>query len=555
MSKPTPKAIIFLVAIGATILMGVGFRPDRFFEIARSMQLFADVFRGVNDMYVEEINPNTLLRTGADEMLNGLDPYTNFFPEDFVEDMRTMNTAQYGGIGAETKRIENRIFITKLLENGPALRSGLAVGDEVLSIDGVLLSSLTVEEANKLVRGQTGTTVTIRYLHTEPGSASTASEKTTTLKREKIQIPVVPFSGMLENKIGYTSLSEFNQEASNELRKSIERLKKEGATSLILDLRGNPGGLLQEAVSICGFFIPAGKLVVTTKGKTPESNSSYTTRFPPLDIQIPLVVLIDRGSASASEIVSGTLQDYDRAVVVGERSFGKGLVQTRRSLTYNSVAMITTAKYYTPSGRCIQVVDYSNRREDGSAGKIADSLRKEFKTSGGRSVYDGGGIEPDVSVERTLNPDLEKEIREKNYLFEFANHFFRANTEAMIYGQPLNNKVYPEFVKWMNGKTLDYQNELEKKFENAQLLATEEDIASGLKPSLEAISRKINALKKRELELNRRHLEPMVARELHIRYFPGKPVHPTGIPSDETLSKAISVLSSEGTYRKILDGK
>ncbi|MBM3178149.1 MAG: S41 family peptidase [Bacteroidetes bacterium] len=549
------KIIIALVVVVALVVAGAGFRPDRFFEIARSMQLFADVFRGVNEMYVEELNPNTLLKTGADEMLDGLDPYTNFFPEDFVEDMRTLNTGQYGGIGAETKRIDNRTFITRLLENGPAVRSGMVVGDEVMSIDGIMLSTLTVEEANKLVRGQTGTAVTLIYKHTESGTSNKIIEKSATLKREKIQIPVVPFSGMLDNKIGYTSLSEFNQEAASELKKSIDRLKKEGATALILDLRGNPGGLLQEAVSICGFFIPTGKLVVTTKGKTPESNSFYTTRSAPIDEQIPLVVLIDRGSASASEIVSGTLQDYDRAVVVGERSFGKGLVQTRRALTYNSVAMITTAKYYTPSGRCIQVVDYSNRREDGSVGKIADSLRKAFKTTGGRTVFDGGGIEPDVLVERAINAELEKEIRDKNYFFEFANKYYYNNPQAMEYGKPVGNLVYPEFVKWMGGKKLDYKNDLEKKFEETRLISTEEDLASGIKSSLDGVAQKISALKKRALDLNRPQLEPILARELHYRYFPGKPIHPAGIASDETLARAISVLSEQESYRKILGVK
>lgn len=553
MKKTALKIFLVLAVIGGVITMGTSFRPDRFFEIARSMQLFADVFRGVNEMYVEDLNPNTLLKTGADEMLDGLDPYTNFFPEDFVEDMRTLNTGQYGGIGAETKRIDDRTFITKLLENGPAVRSGMAVGDEVVSIDGIFLSSLSVEEANKLVRGQTGTMVSLVFRQVEPGTTRKWSEKTVTLKREKIQIPVVPFSGLLENKIGYTSLSEFNQEASAELKKSIERLKKEGANALILDLRGNPGGLLQEAVSICGFFIPAGKLVVTTKGKTPESNSSYTTRSAPIDEQIPLVVLIDRGSASASEIVSGTLQDYDRAVVVGERSFGKGLVQTRRALTYNSVAMITTAKYYTPSGRCIQVVDYSNRREDGSVGKIADSLRKSFKTVGGRTVYDGGGIEPDVMIDRVLNAELEKEIVEKNYFFEFSNNYFTNHPQPMPYGQPIGDQVYPEFVKWMTGKKLEFKNELERKFEETRILSEEEDVAPGLQGSLDGLSQKIASLKKKALELNRQQLEPILAKELHYRYFPGKPVHPLGIPFDESLKRAISILNAEETYRKILE--
>ena len=369
MKKKLVGVCVIIVAV-----ISLSFTPpaERYFEIAKNLEIFASVFKEVNNLYVDEINPNKTIRVGIDAMLGSLDPYTNFISEDQVEDFRTQNTGQYGGIGAVTRTIGNRTVITMVYEEYPAFKNGLKIGDEVLKMDGVDLSKLSLEEANQLMRGQVGTPVKLTVKRTGKNDPIDIE-----FKREKIKISNVPYFGMIAPDMGYVQLTEFTVDAGKEVKNAVVSLKEKGAKHIILDLRGNPGGLLHEAVNICNIFIPKGKKVVDTKGKVSENNITYQTLNNPVDLEIPVIVLINRGSASASEIVAGTLQDYDRAVVLGEKSYGKGLVQIPRPLSYNSQVKITTAKYYTPTGRCIQVLDYSHRREDGSAGSIPDSVKKE----------------------------------------------------------------------------------------------------------------------------------------------------------------------------------
>src|SRR5690606_38068255 len=356
------KRIIFLFCVVAAVASLALTRPaDRYFEIAKNLDIFATLFKEVNALYVDDINPNTLVRTGIDAMLASLDPYTNYIPEDEVEDYRTHNTGQYGGIGAITREIGSRTVVTMLIEGYGAHKGGLKIGDEILRIDGIELKGLTREETSLLMRGETGKPVSLtvkRYGEPRPLEL--------TFNRERIKINNVPFFGMVGNDLAYVHLSDFTPEAGREVRNALSQLLAQGAKGVILDLRNNPGGLLIEAVNISNLFLPKGKLVVSTQGKIPENNLKYETLNTPLDTEIPVAVLINRGSASASEIVAGTLQDYDRGVIVGEKSFGKGLVQVSRLLSYNAQLKVTTAKYYTAAGRCIQVLDYAHRREDGS---------------------------------------------------------------------------------------------------------------------------------------------------------------------------------------------
>ncbi len=370
------KVVIFSILLAAIVAVAATEPAERYFEIAKNLDIFATLFKEVNALYVDEVNPNTLVRTGIDAMLQSLDPYTNYIPEDEVEDFRTMNTGQYGGIGAVTREIGDRTVVTMIMDGYGAQRGGLKVGDEVLKIDNHDLSTLSREESSQLMKGQIGTevTLTIKRLGVEKPIALT-------FRREKVKVNNVPYFGMVGDDIAYIHLSDFTPDAGKEVKNALVALKEKGAKGVILDLRGNPGGLLIEAVNITNLFIPKGKLVVSTRGKIPENNLSYETLNNPVDTDIPITVLINRGSASASEIVAGTLQDYDRGVILGEKSYGKGLVQVSRPLSYNSQLKVTTAKYYTPTGRCIQVLDYAHRRDDGSVGSIPDSLKRAFKTT------------------------------------------------------------------------------------------------------------------------------------------------------------------------------
>jgi len=446
------KIICLLLVVGSVVALSFSTPAERYFEIAKNLDIFATLFKEVNALYVDEVNPNKLVRTGIDAMLTSLDPYTNYIPEDEVEDFRTTNTGQYGGIGAITREIGNRTVVTMIMEGYGAQKGGLKIGDEVLKIDDVELSKLSREESGQLMKGQVGTAVSLTVKRIGVDKAIKLD-----FKREKIKLNNVPYSGMVNNDIAYIQLSDFTPDAAKEVKNALVALKEQGAKGVILDLRGNPGGLLIEAVNITNLFLPKGQLVVSTKGKIPENNLSYETLNTPVDTDLPVAVLINRGSASASEIVAGTLQDYDRGVIVGEKSYGKGLVQVSRPLSYNSQLKVTTAKYYTPTGRCIQVLDYTHRRDDGSVGSIPDSLKREFKTTHGRTVQDGGGIEPDVKSESREAHLLTQVLFEKGFIFDFANQYAHTHAQAVdARSFTLSNDEYQQFITWMRDKNYTY---------------------------------------------------------------------------------------------------
>ncbi|HMJ67306.1 MAG TPA: S41 family peptidase [Cyclobacteriaceae bacterium] len=544
------KRYIFSLAFVA-MMVGMSFTPpaERYFEIAKNLDIFASLFKEVNALYVDEVNPNKLMRTGIDAMLNSLDPYTNYIPEDEVEDFRTMNTGQYGGIGAITRQIGKRTVVTMIYEGYPAARNGLKIGDEILKMDDIDLSKLTMEEANHLMRGQIGTNV--RLTVKRPGATTPVALE---FKRERVKVSNVPYFGMVSNEIGFVQLSDFTPDAGKEVKNAIVALKEKGAKGIILDLRGNPGGLLLEAVNICSIFLPKGNLVVSTKGKVEDSNFVYETTIPPVDTEIPLAVLINRGSASASEIVAGTLQDYDRAIIVGEKSYGKGLVQLPRPLSYNSQVKITTAKYYTAAGRCIQVLDYAHRRMDGSVGAVPDSLKKSFKTSHGRTVFDGGGIDPDIATASAEASAITQTLYSEGFLFDFATEYYvKHPTITTAKDFAMTDAEYTEFVAWMKTKKYSYLSPIEVHLNQLTEEAKRERAIEELKPQIDKLKSLVTEYRKNDLTNFKDQIRGLLEEDIVAHYYLERGATEVSFKSDQDVRKSIEALNDAGGYKKILN--
>ncbi|MFN7491302.1 MAG: S41 family peptidase [Cyclobacteriaceae bacterium] len=543
------KVWITVVLVGGLTFFSFTAPVDRYFEIARNLDIFASLFKEVNNLYVDEVSPTKMVHTGIDAMLNSLDPYTNYISEDQVEDFRTMNTGQYGGIGALTRTYNKRTVVTMVYESYPAYKNGLRIGDEVIKMDGIELSKLTQEEANHLMRGQVGTVVKLSVKRFGKDQLIDLE-----FKREKIKISNVPYFGMIATDVGYIQLTEFTSEAGKEVKNALVDLKEKGAKSIVLDLRGNPGGLLFEAVNICNLFLPKGKKVVDTKGKLQENNITYETLNPPVDLEIPVAVLINRGSASASEIVAGTLQDYDRAVVLGERSFGKGLVQVSRPLSYHAQVKITTAKYYTPTGRCIQVLDYTHRREDGSAGIVPDSIKKEFRTTNNRKVYDGGGIDPDVKLNTQEASAVTQALFVSGHLFDYATIY--ASKHSSI-PEPkkfnLSDAEYTEFISWMKGKAYNYETEMEDNLKKLTEVAHQEKYYNDLKNSIDQLQHQIKESKKNDLIIYKEQIKTLLEEEIVARYYLEKGAVESRFKNDVEIKKSIDLLHNLAEYKKILN--
>jgi carboxyl-terminal processing protease len=543
------RYIFSLFLIGSLVTLSFTPPAERYFEIAKNLDIFASLFKEVNNLYVDEVSPTKMVHTGIDQMLNSLDPYTNYISEDQVEDYRTMNTGQYGGIGALTRTIQKRTIVTMVYESYPAYKNGLRIGDEVMKMDGIELSKLSQDEANHLMRGQVGTSVKLSVKRFGQDQLLDLE-----FKREKIKINNVPYFGMVDSDVGYLQLTEFTPDAGKEVKNALINLKEQGAKNIVLDLRGNPGGLLFEAVNICNLFVPKGKKIVDTKGKLEEHNVAYETLNAPVDLDIPVAVLINRGSASASEIVAGTLQDYDRAVIIGEKSFGKGLVQLSRPLPYHAQVKITTAKYYTPTGRCIQVLDYAHRREDGSAGAVPDSLKKEFKTSRGRKVFDGGGIDPDVKMAAMEASSVAQVLFASGFIFDFATAYTAKHTAlASAKNFTLTDAEYNEFVQWMKGKNYTYQSPVQTELDAFEVEAKKEKYYTNLKPQLDAIQTKLKENRKNDLLLYKDQIKMLLEEDIVARYYLEKGAVEARFKYDQEIKKAIEVLHNQAEYKKILN--
>lgn len=543
------KLGISLLFILPTVLILSNTRTgDRYFEIAKNLDIFASLYKEVNTYYVDEVNPNILMRDGIDAMLSSLDPYTNYIPEDDIEDYRTANTGQYGGIGAVTTNIDGITKVVMLYEGYPAQIAGMKMGDQIIKVNGVDIRGMNRIETNTLMKGQAGTEVTLAIKRRVQSITINF-----TIKREKVTINHVPYYAMLDDNTGYVKLTEFTMHVGREVKKAVVSLKGQGAQQIILDLRGNPGGLLIEAVNICNVFLPKGLEVVTTKGKIKSNNIFYKTLNTPVDTEIPLGILINSGSASASEIVAGTLQDYDRAVIVGEKSYGKGLVQVSRPLSYNSHLKVTTAKYYTPSGRCIQVIDYSQRNPDGSAGKISDSLKSAFKTKAGRTVYDGGGIDPDIAVAGQTPSPIAAALYTSGLTFDYATEYYYSHTSIAKASQfKLNDEEYDKFIDWTTTKEYNYTSLIEGTLVNVKESAEKEKFYNELQSDIEKLEHTIAREKEQALITFKNQIKQLLEREISSHYYYEKGQIESSFTYDLQLKEARNILGNSTRYRSVL---
>jgi len=543
------KSLLVSIALLITVFLGIRavVPGDNLFEVSKNLEIFATLYKELNLYYVDETQPGDLMKTGIDAMLQSLDPYTNYITESNIEDYRFMTTGQYGGIGSLIRTVDGEIYISEPYEDSPAQKAGLKAGDKILMIDGVSIKNKAQEEISSLLKGQSGTELVVQY-----DRFGTINE--VSLKREDIKIPDVPYYGMLNEQVGYISLSSFTQTASKEVKKAFTELKDDqGMEKLVFDLRGNGGGLLGEAINIVNFFVPKGQEVVRTKGKISEWDKTYQAINEPLDTEMPLVVLVDQASASASEIVSGALQDLDRAVIVGNTSFGKGLVQQTKDLQYNSKLKLTVAKYYIPSGRCIQKLDYSHKNTDGKAEEIPDSLLKKFTTTSGRVVIDGRGIEPDIKIENEEFPHIIMGLLTENLFFKYANEFAQKHeniTEAAEF--ELSNDDYADFVKFLEGKNYTYTTDTEKEFDKLIDIAKEEKYYDLTQDAFDQMEAAINSKKTNDLELFRSDIEPFLENEIVSRYYYQKGRIENSLADDPAIESSLSILANEDKLSKIL---
>ncbi|HSF54559.1 MAG TPA: S41 family peptidase [Algoriphagus sp.] len=544
MKKPIVFIPLILVLFSGVFAFQV--KNDKLFALAKNIDIFATLVRELDSYYVDEIDPDQLVTIGINAMLEELDPYTEYIPEEDSDDFRMLTTGEYAGIGALIGNRGEGNMVLMPYTGFPAQTAGLKIADYLLKIDSVDVVGKPTSEVSELLKGPANTPLTVKVLR----------DKDTldfSLVRKKITLKNVPFYGKLDDKTGYIKLADFTTNASGEVRNAFVNLKSQGVDRLILDLRDNPGGLLNEAVEIVNLFIPKGKEVVKTLGKLQNVNYTYKTTKTPVDKDIPIVVLINERSASAAEIVAGALQDYDRAVLVGRKSFGKGLVQTTIPLTYNAQVKITTAKYYIPSGRCIQAIDYAQSRENGSITSVPDSLRKEFKTANGRVVLDGAGIEPDDLVEEVTYAPISYTLVAGNHVFDFATQYFYKNqsiSDPMTFS--ISDKDYEEFKKFLVGKEYDYTTYVEKSVEDLEKYAEKEDYFEEIKAQLEAIKAKVNHSKEQDLDNHKDEVKKILSEEIVSRYYFQEGMIEAGLDQDPAVDLAKSYLSNPSKISKVL---
>lgn len=543
--------VVCTVALSSFMLIAATTLEDSYFEISKNLDVFGTLFREVNMYYVDETKPGDLIKKGIDAMLESLDPYTNYIPESDIEDYRFMTTGQYGGVGATIKKQGDYIAIAEPYENFPAFKAGLRAGDIILEIDGKQTKGKNTEDISKLLKGQPSTTVKLLIQREEEKKPFEKS-----IVREEIKINSVPYYGMLNDKIGYIYLSQFTESASREVKEALIALKEnKKLEGVVFDLRGNPGGLLNEAVNISNLFVDKGQEIVSTKGKVKEWEKVYKALNVPVDLDIPVAVLVNSGSASASEIVSGTIQDLDRGVIVGQRTYGKGLVQTTRNLSYNSKLKVTTAKYYIPSGRCIQALDYANRNEDGSVGKMPDSLMKPFKTKNGRRVLDGGGVLPDVKTKPKQYSKITQSLISKNLIFDFATKYRIKNEkigEAMTFR--LTDSEYNDFVTFIADKEYDYTTKSEKLAKDLKEAAESEKYFEKIKDEYDALQKKVAHNKQEDVMTFKKEIKELLEGEIVARYYYQKGRIQNNLDKDPDVKTAIELLTEQPKYSAILKG-
>lgn len=542
------KKTLLVLAVAASSLGTMAFVDD-FFEISKNLDIFSALYREVNTNYVDEVEPAKLMRTGVDAMLKSLDPYTNFYSESEIEDVKFMTTGQYGGIGATIAQRKGDIVVNEPYEGSPAQAAGLRAGDIIIAIDGKQTKGKNSGDVTTFLKGQPNTPVVLTLRR--PGE-NTDFQKT--LTRQEIKIKNVPYYNMISDNVGYIKLTGFTQNAGNEVKDALAELKKNaGLKAVILDLRGNPGGLLNEAVNVTNVFVDRGQLIVTTKGKVADNNRSYKTLNTPIDLAIPVAVLTNSQSASASEIVSGAIQDLDRGVVVGQRTFGKGLVQNTRPLAFNTQMKITVAKYYIPSGRCIQALDYTHRNPDGSVGKIPDSLIREFKTTNGRKVYDGGGVTPDFVTDQNSLSSIAISLLNKSLIFDYATIYRNKNASIPpAKNFALSEADYNDFVKFLADKDYDYVTASEKTLEEYKNAAIKEKYFDAIKTDYEKLKNSLKHDKQSDLVKFKEEISGLLESEIATRYYYQKGKIESTLKRDKDIKKAVEVLNNSSQYNTAL---
>ena len=539
-------ALIGLIAISSVVSFSFA---DDYFEISKNVDIFVTLYRELNLFYVDETNPGDLMKKGMDGMLKSLDPYTVYIPESEIEDFRFQTTGQYGGIGATIRKRNDYVIISEPYRGFPADKAGLKAGDKLLEIDGKSVKGKSTQDVSSVLKGQPG--VEVNLLIERPGTDKKIQK---TFTREEVKVKSIPYMGMVEDGIAYVRLRSFTRNCSKEVKDAIIELKEENdVKGLVLDLRSNPGGLLNESVNLCNLFIDKGLEVVSTKGKIKDWEKSYKTKKEPLDKEMPLVVLINQSSASASEIVSGTMQDLDRGVIIGKKSFGKGLVQQTRKLSYNSQLKVTVAKYYTPSGRCIQALDYAHRNEDGSVGKVPDSLKTAFETKNGRPVYDGGGVDPDIVIDKEGYAEILGSLVSKQLIFDYATQFVLENDTIGAPGiYQIDDALYEDFVSFLSDKDYEYETSTEK--ELADLINHAEDEYAEFKDDLEVLQKKLLSYKEDDIHKYQSQISELILSELMTRYHYQEGSVVASLANDPVLNEAISVLNDLERYEGILSG-
>ena len=540
------KRIIYVALLIIGLALAISAFKIDYFEINKQLEIFTSVFKEVNLNYVDDTEPRALMEKAVEGMLKNLDPFTVYIPESKIEDFRMMQTGQYGGIGSTIRKIGDKILIADPHPGFPAAKAGLKAGDWIKAVDGNSMVGKSTEEVSEVLKGTPGTAVELRY-------ERDGKEFTIQLKREEIQLKSVPYYGMLNENTGYIYLSSFTDKATDDVNEALVELKKNpNLTQVVLDLRGNPGGLLDQAVNITNLFVDKGTEVVRMKGRSKEVDRTYKTLRGAVDAEIPVAILINSNSASASEIVAGSIQDLDRGIIVGERSYGKGLVQQSHPLPYESQIKITIAKYYTPSGRCIQAINYAERDADGSVVRIPDSLRTAFKTKNGRNVFDGGGIDPDIEVTDEEASGILISLAANGHVFNYATVY--ASRHETIAGPgvfKLTDDDYNDFVKYLSDKEYAYSTLTERNIEKLKAIAENEEYTD-LIAEIDALEEKANNMKQNDLIRHKDQIKAYLEQEIIGRYYYQSGKIRQSLENDPALDKAIEMLNNKTAYQKIL---
>lgn len=543
-------ALLLLAVAGTGCLLGFKSGDSHNFQIAKNLDIFNSIVKELDMFYVDTLDPNKTVREGIDAMLYSLDPYTEYYPEDDQSELEQMLKNSYGGIGSVItwNAKLKRSMIAEPYEHMPAAEVGLKAGDVLMEIDGKDLAGKNNLEVSEMLRGQVGTSFKLKVQR--PG---TKKPMEFDIVRRSIQLPIIPYYTMLDNNIGYINLSTFSGNPSKEFKQAFLDLKKQGITSLVIDLRNNPGGLLDEAIDIANFFLPRGKTLVTTKGKIKQASNTYKTLREPLDLEIPLAVLVNGGTASSSEILAGSLQDLDRAVIIGNRTFGKGLVQTTRPLPYGGAMKLTTSKYYIPSGRCVQAIDYKHRNEDGSVGRIPDSLTTVFHTAIGREVRDGGGVTPDIAVKQEKLPNILFYLVNDNLIFNYATEYCQKHASIPAPEQfAVTDADYADFKALVKSADFKYDQQTEKMLKSLKEMAEFEGYLTDAAEEFKALEQKLSHNLDRDLDHFSKEIKNMIAVEIIKRYYYQRGSIIEQLKDDDDLKEAVKVLTDPEKYKEVL---